>query len=356
MLIVDNKSNLSESQTTEPSVQEPTVSVGKKPLRGVLLTVVAVLTVMVAVAFWMCYQAMNAEAYARYVGIKNVSAEKIAKIIRGVEMNANNIFDEVGNHLDTPESVIAALEKKAGLNSDTRGYFAAFELNYFPEQGTWFEPYIWQPDVTGFEYKQVGSARHNYTKSEWYIRAKNTGETFWSDPYYYYDGTSMSGHYCTFIKPIYDAKGELACVCGADMKFEWLAKELEWVDDVSKSSSKMNKYHLLKDFDFYSVILSNDGKSIASPAEKQVNITDEDVISDLAQNKRGAFDMDVDGVPCRIYYGPIEFVDWSLAIVVPQIDIWKPMIPVGALLILTAVIGIIIVWLVCRKYSQPRSA
>ena len=337
-------------------MEETSKTISKKPQRRVLLTVFILLIVMAGVAMLTCYQVIQAEAYSRYIGIKNTSAEKVSKIIRGTEMNANNVFDEVSMHLDDPEEVIVALKSKVNLNLDVRGYFAAFVPDYFPEKGTWFEPYIYQPDYGGFEYRQVGSARHNYTKSEWYIRAKNTGETFWSDPYYYYDGTSMSGHYCTFIKPIYDAKGELACVCGADMKFEWLAKELEWVDDVSKSSSKMNKYHLLKDFDFYSVILSNDGKSIASPAEKQVNITDEDVISDLAQNKRGTFDMDVDGVPCRIYYGPIEFVDWSLAIVVPQIDIWKPMIPVGALLILTAVIGIIIVWLVCRKYSQPRSA
>ena len=214
----------------------------KRSNRPVLLTVLVVLSVMAAVAMTTCYQVIQAGTHARYMGIKNVSTEKIAMIIRGAEMNANNIFDEVNKNLNAPEDVIAALKSKANLNLDVRGYFAAFVPDYFPEKGTWFEPYIYQPEHGGFDYRQVGSARHNYTKSPWYVRAKDTGVCFWSEPYYYYDGTSMSGHYSTYVRPLYDAKGDLACVCGADMKFEWLAKELKWADESSRSNKLMNKY------------------------------------------------------------------------------------------------------------------
>ena len=314
-----------------------------------MLTVTVVMAVVLSVSYWISYQALKSEAFARYVGIKNVAAEKIAKTIRGVEMNAQNIFDEVANHLDTPESVIAAMEKKAGLNLDVRGYFAAFEPNYFPEIGTWFEPYIYQPDVTGFEYKQVGSARHNYTKSPWYIRAKETDGMFWSDPYFYYDGTSISGHYCTFIKPIYNAEGKLACVCGADMKFEWLSKELSWVDDISRKNNLLNSYHLLKNFDFYSVILDRDGSCLAHPEEKAFTISDENAIKNLSMNQSGIVEMEVDGEACVIYYGPIEYVDWTIAIVVPKHDILKPLIPVFLIFLIIAVIGLIIVWQVSRR-------
>ena len=210
--------------------------------RTILLTVLVVLVATVSVAFLTCYIVVMAAAHSRYMGVKNVSTEKISKIIRGAEMNANNIFDEVSRHLDDPKEVIEALKSKASLNLDVRGYFAAFEPDYFPEKGTWFEPYIFQPEYGGFDYRQVGSARHNYTKSPWYVKAKTTGASFWSAPYYYYDGTSMSGHYSTFVKPVYNAKGDLACVCGADMKFEWLAKELKWVDESNKSNKVLNKY------------------------------------------------------------------------------------------------------------------
>lgn len=330
-------------------MEETAKQLFKRPIRRILLTFLIVKIITIASAFAMCYQAIKAEAYARYTGIKSVSSEKIAKTIRGVEMNAQNIFDDVSNHLDSPEDVIAALKQKANLNMDTRGYFAAFELNYFPEQGTWFEPYIYQPDVTGFEYKQVGSARHNYTKSPWYIQAKATGNSFWSEPYYYYDGTSMSGHYCTYIKPIYNSEGRLACVCGADLKFEWLAKELAWVDDNSKSNSLLNKYHLIKHFDYYSVIFNNDGTCIVHPEEKTLAINDKEVLKDLAQKKSGITDMNVNGVACTMYYGPIEYIDWTLAVIVPKQDLWKPLIPVVVVLFLLTVIGLLIVRTVCRR-------
>ena len=193
-----------------------TTSKSIKPNRRILLTVLVVLTAMASAAIFICSQVTLAEAYSRFLGIKNTSTEKVAKIIRGAEMNANNIFDEVSMHLDDPDEVIAALKSKATLNLDVRGYFAAFAPDYFPQKGTWFEPYVYQPEHGGFDYRQVGSARHNYTKSPWYVQAKESGKSFWSEPYYYYDGTSMSGHYATFVKPIYNDRGELACVCGAD--------------------------------------------------------------------------------------------------------------------------------------------
>lgn len=39
----------------------------------------------------------------------------------------------------------------------------------------------------------------DYTKSSWYIQAEKETKGFWSEPYYYYDGTSISGHYCTYV-------------------------------------------------------------------------------------------------------------------------------------------------------------
>lgn len=330
-------------------VEEVPITASKVSNRRVLITVLVVLMALASVSFMAVYQVMKSEAYARYMGVLNVSSERIAKIIRGAEMNANNIFEDVSNHLDNPESVIAALKGKANLNLDVRGYFAAFEPDYFPEKGTWFEPYIYQPEYGGFEYRQVGSARHNYTKSPWYIQAKAQNLSFWSDPYYYYDGTSMSGHYCTFVKPIYDSKGDLACICGADLKFGWLLKELEWINEMNKSSKVLNKYHLFQDYDYNTIILNNDGTCVENPEGKTITVTDKEVLNNLVQKKTGVANIDIDGKACTMFYGPIEFVNWTTAIVVPNRDFLKPMLPIGCILLSIVVIGMIIVWFVCKK-------
>lgn len=323
----------------------------KKYMRSIMLETLAVFIVASGISYWIYYQAVKSASHTHYVGIMNVAAEKIGNTVSSMEMNAMNEFDEVEKHLDTPASVIAALESKTSLNPEVRGYFAAFEPNYFPSEGQWFEPYVHHVDDNDFEVRQVGSASHNYHKSEWYIRAKDTKESFWSDPYYYFDGTSISGHYTTFVKPIYDKTGNLACVCGADMTFEWLSKEVQQIDDESRNNDLLNFFLLNDGGEFYTVVLNNDGSSIASPEGKPVKLTEDQVGQSLELRKSGMVEMKINGQHSTVYYTPIERVNWSVAVVVTDQGIAKPMIKFGIILLLITILGMIVVWLACRRLS-----
>ena len=299
-------------------MKQASESSNKRTRLYVLLSALLVVVVAAVTSYYICSKAMAAERHARYAGIMNIAAERLSKTISGLEMNAMNEFDEVEKHLDSPDAVIAALESKANLNPEVRGYFAAFEPDYFPEKGKWFEPYVHHVDSNAFEVRLVGNVRHNYFKSPWYVRAKQSRESFWSEPYYYYDGTNISGHYTTFVKPVFDKAGRLACICGADLTFEWLTKELRRIDDSIKQNELLNSHLFGSDSDFYSVVLYKDGSSIAFPEGKKVAITEEYVIRDLEHGKAGTIDMDINGVPSTVYYGPIEHVDWSVAVIVAK--------------------------------------
>ena len=323
----------------------------KKYMRSIMLETLAVFIVASGISYWIYYQAVKSASHTHYVGIMNVAAEKIGNTVSSMEMNAMNEFDEVEKHLDTPASVIAALESKTSLNPEVRGYFAAFEPNYFPSEGQWFEPYVHHVDDNDFEVRQVGSASHNYHKSEWYIRAKDTKESFWSDPYYYFDGTSISGHYTTFVKPIYDKTGNLACVCGADMTFEWLSKEVQQIDDESRNNDLLNFFLLNDGGESYTVVLNNDGSSIASPEGKPVKLTEDQVGQSLELRKSGMVETKINGKHSTVYYTPIERVNWSVAVVVTDQGIAKPMIKFGIILLLITILGMIVVWLACRRLS-----
>lgn len=320
-------------------------------MRSIMLETLAVFIVASGISYWIYYQAVKSASHTHYVGIMNVAAEKIGNTVSSMEMNAMNEFDEVEKHLDTPASVIAALESKTSLNPEVRGYFAAFEPNYFPSEGQWFEPYVHHVDDNDFEVRQVGSASHNYHKSEWYIRAKDTKESFWSDPYYYFDGTSISGHYTTFVKPIYDKTGNLACVCGADMTFEWLSKEVQQIDDESRNNDLLNFFLLNDGGEYYTVVLNNDGSSIASPEGKPVKLTEDQVGQSLELRKSGMVETKINGKHSTVYYTPIERVNWSVAVVVTDQGIAKAMIKFGIILLLITILGMIVVWLACRRLS-----
>ena len=319
----------------------------------VLLTVTVTMLILLLLTFFVCQYSIRAENHVRYVGIMNVISGKIAKTVNGMEMNAMNVFDEVEKNMGSPEAVIDALMSKTSLNPDVRGYFAAFEPDYFPQKGRWFEPYVHQTDSSNtFVMSQVGSARHDYTKSDWYVRAKEESTSFWSDPYYYYDGTSISGHYCTFVEPIFDSNGQLICVCGADMTLEWLSKELRQIDYRSKQNVLLNKYAINKELDYYTVVVNSDGSCIAHPEDK--NVPMKEVVNDLKQRRSGLLETTVNGEPVTIYYGPISNISWSVAVVVPQQDTLKPMLILGLILIAVAMLGLMVVWLVLRsaRYAE----
>ena len=315
----------------------------------VMLVMTAVIIVITGASFWAFSNVMRAETNVRYVGLQNIISEKIAKTLEGMETNAKNVFDEVGKHLDSPDAVISALQSKTSLAPDVRGYFAAFEPEYFKEKGRWFEPYVHHTDGSEFELSMVGSARHDYTTSDWYVRAKKSKESFWSDPYYYYDGTDISGHYCTFVEPLFDSDGKLACVCGADITFDWLTKKLQRIDDQYRHHESLNKFRLMRNLDFFSIVVDHDGSCLIYPDNKKLPIKDPAILQDLQQKRCGAVDMTVDGVSSRLYYGPIEGIDWSLVVVTPKHDVQKPMLITGLLLMAIAIMGIIVVWIICRR-------
>lgn len=332
-------------------MKQTSKSTSKRLTRYILFIVLAMMIIALSASCWICYQALKAEAHARYAGITNIVAEKIAKTIRGMEMNAMNEFDEVEKHLDSPDAVIAALESKTSLNPEVRGYFAAFEPYYFQKEGQWFEPYVHHVDTSAFELRMVGSARHNYHKSDWYIRAKQSNESFWADPYYYYDGTNISGHYTTFVKPVFDKTGRLACVCGADMTFEWLSKELQRIDENSCQNDLLKRY-IYGEADYYTVVINNDGSCIAHPEDKLLTMTKEQAGDTFNQGKSGMFEMNINGVSSTIYYTPIEHVKWSAAVIVTKPDVMLPLLKLAFIFLLIGALGILAIWKVSCRWGR----
>jgi hypothetical protein len=140
-------------------------------------------------------------------------------------------------------------------------------------------------------------------------------------------------------------------VCGADMTFEWLTKELQRIDKEFMEDDMLKHEQL----DFYTVVLNNDGSCIAFPSEKSVSMTDDSVIHKMTLRKSGIVDMTIYGEPSTVYYGPIDHINWTVAIIVPQQSLTKNLLLPAAILLSTAVIGLLAVWLVCRRRKDAET-
>ena len=325
-----------------------------KPYRRLYLTVSIVILIITGFSYWIYWQVMDTKTDLRYFGMQNMMAERIENTFKGMEMSANNVFKEVAHHHVTPEDVINALESQASLNPNVRGYFAAFKPYYFEEAGQWFEPYVHHQDGEPYEMTQVGGESHDYTQSPWYVSAKEKKEAFWSDPYYYNDGTGISGHYITYVNPIYDGEGQLVCVCGADITFDWLDKELKRINNTCKYEKDEILNEEESDLDFYTVVVNAEGTCILHPDDKYVPIDDPKVLDDLKAGSSGKLSMTIDGTPSTLYYGPIRGLGWTVIMVMPTIDIKKPFIYTGLIMALLAIVGILITWQLCRNLGKAK--
>ena len=99
--------------------------------RNVLLAVLAIMVVTLMISLISAFRAMKAETYGRYLGIMNVVSEKVGRILKTEEMGTMIVCDEVEHHLDSPETIMAAL-RESNMEGSIEGYFAAFEPDYYP--------------------------------------------------------------------------------------------------------------------------------------------------------------------------------------------------------------------------------
>ncbi len=113
-----------------------------------------VLIIGVILVFVFRVSLMNSDMRGQYVasGIEG----KIESLLWAVHVGAANSRDEVERSLDSSERVFDALEHEITVNQFL-DCFAAFEPDYFKEQGRWFEAYLYHADSTRLERRQIGS-------------------------------------------------------------------------------------------------------------------------------------------------------------------------------------------------------
>ena len=322
-------------------------SLAKRLTRRVTLAVLTMIIFILAIALTFSFRFIKVGAEERYEAIMEMVSEKLGRILLSQEIGVKNLADELRHSLDSPESVMQAMEREIKLNDYTQGYFVAFEPGYFPKYEKWFEVYMKKDQDHA---RNIGSADHDYLSSDWYNKTKPKRKGLWSEPYY--DNVGQNGNVCSFTMPLYDKDGRLAGVCGTDMSLEWLAEELKKIN--------ANSFDINDDKYFYTFIINNDGTYIAHPDKERVmtkNVLsfidkssgDDQVIQDMMQMNYGIAPVTIDGVSSNIYYAPLGATNWSMAIVIPQLATWMPFIIMMVPLALIIVIGLLVIYSFCHS-------
>ena len=345
----------------------PIQSFAGRLTRRILLLWILVMTVIAAVIFIKAESGMSGMSDNHYSDVLDLTNEKVQGILRVVEVSAVNVREGVERDLSTPDAVYASLERELGLNPHLKGCAIAFIDNYFPAEGTWFEPSVTRTKDGRFERRQLSVPEHNYHDSPVFQRTLTTGADTWIDPHRDRSGTKMM--LCAYSTPVRGAEGRIVGVLRVDASLDWMTAQMQEIDRIVHERDRIPDD---AEHQPYSFLLDREGDFIAHPDTERMleqNYFDADgavsakdtsfahVGHEMLAGRQGRGRTVIEGVPSYVYYAPIEKTGWSVGIVVPRSAVVRPGILQGLFTLGMMLLGMLLIALasplMIRRSTKP---
>lgn len=280
-----------------------------------------------------------------------VSTEKINNVFVTVETAVTNNVPEVKENLGNDKRMYFAQENLLTLNPNIIGSAVAYNPAYGPKKGQPFSPYAYR-DSMGIHTKQLTDEKYDYQHQEWYEEPMEQGKGTWSEPYVDKGGGEIP--MITYSLPLINNEGDIYAIHTADISLDWLSDLMREMDN------NYNEEFFLNDSDnpAYSFIISHEGTFIVHPEQSYVlskNIQDffkekvsAPVVMSGSHNTTTRLFIDNNNKYNVLFYSSIQRTDWTMGVMVPLINIIKPVLYIVGILLVIMILGLIVVALMCR--------
>ena len=252
-----------------------------------------------------------------------------------VEVTLDNMAWVVKEDLAKSDSMYVITRSMVENNPAILGGTISFIPNYYPERGYWFEPYAVRKSDGTIETIQLGSADHDYTKSEFFTVPIAKGSGHWSEPYLDADGAKTM--VTTYGSPVRDYNGKIVAVVDADISLDWL-EQLMADEKVYKSTERFlvtGSHHL---------IAGKEGTTLESALKLLTE----------ANNQAGYHKVtNEQGEKQHVFFHPVGGVtDWVLISVLNDNEVFGKLRKVRIMLILVTGIGLLILGFIVLRTSR----
>ena len=314
----------------------------------------AIVTVVVALAtleatfliqYFSSRRTITEEATRRAEDRLEATNLKITDVLDQVEAAVRNNVWPVRKTINIPDSLWSLACRIVDSNPSVSGTAFAFVENYFPDRGRLYAPYAYRNhDV--IDTIQLGRESYGYPEKEWFVKPLETGEGYWSEPYYDTGGGEML--MTTYSLPVTDMKGRTAVVLTADLSLDWLTDLVGSIEEYPEA---------------FSALISRTGQLMVCPApafvmkktaqEVAASLEDSTAVRDLSlamlAGERGSREITYKGEKEYVFYAPIDRTGWSMAIVIPRDEIYGDVRKVGLLVILLQILGLLVMSYILYK-------
>lgn len=299
----------------------------------ILFIAAAMIVTTGAIQFFYARNGIRNEVERRARAELKARNTEIQSVVTSVETAIDNMHWVLEWSVSNPDSIYTTLEKIIQNNPIITGCAIAFEPNYFPGQGRWYEPFAGHRDGRVMR-DQIGNAEHDYHQMEWYRNGLTADGGRWTEPYIDEAGSQMM--VCSYTMPIHDRSGKVVGVFCSDISLEWLA-ELFGYDGTSYTFLTSRAGRLLACPDKTMVMTTTMDDFIASSTDTAVPRISRDM---LAGDSGEAKLKSSDGNEGYLYYAPVEGgTGWAMAVYFPDKDIYHGLNNIGRQIFLLQIIG-----------------
>ena len=282
--------------------------------QGFLLVIVAAvfLEITSILQYSFAKKGMREEADKRAEAELQIAQLKVEKVTQAIEATTAGTAWVLSRYLSRPDQLSAVEQLIMDKNPVIQNAFAAFIPGYYPEKGRWFEQVLSRRE-NGYELLIFDSEDHDYLSTDWFQNTVESGEGFWSEPYFDQDGVKIM--VVTYAVPLRDTEGNTVGIFGVDVAVNWLSEIVEAIQPYPDS---------------FGAIKSPEGQTIACPPET------------LAVEKPLRYQTDLTGT------------DWKMSLVIPEEEIYGSVKRLGMLILLLQILGLGILILIVRFTAKSQ--
>ena len=309
-----------------------------------MVTFAAVLFVAVLwIMLWFARQAVQEEATETARATLDSAALKIDNELAKVETAARNMLLTVTNEIGDPERMMELSRRMVEVNPTVEGCAIAFRPSFYPRKGELYMAYYHRVGNTITCSDHFGDIP--YTEQEWFSLPMQSGREEWADP------LSVSKFYSraitTYSLPI-EQDGVAVGVLGVDISLEWLTRTIE------AARPSPNTYCALVNQNGSFIV--HPSKALPRPGFLAKSLTEhpspdsERLASAILPGQSGSAQLDIWGQESYVFYRPFDNPGWSIAIVVPEEEIFESFRYLHRMAVVLTFAGLLILLIYCFVY------
>ena len=277
---------------------------------AVVLFVAVIFVGAFSIMFTEAQDIIKEEAWGKASQTLDGTVLHIDNTLRRVEVASDNMLRVIERNLEKPDSMFTVGKQVLANNRELTGcsIFSAYAYN----------------DGDSILTEQEGTDNYQYHCMDWYLIPKLLDRPYWIEPFMEdaTEGIIVKDIFSSYSRPIHDAKGNSVGTFSVDIRLSWFTQTIAKVKPYPHSFCVMlgkgGSYLVHPDTTklFYETIFT---RTLEKPDSQKTALG-----TSMLAGESGHKILDYDGEPCHVFYKPFKNTGWSVAIVIPERDIYAP--------------------------------